>query len=48
VSGITGRIVHAIAVSKGDSLLRFRVIGMVLTTFALTAAGVALLVLAWS
>lgn len=48
VSGITGRIVHAIAVSSGDRLMRFRVLGMMLTTLALTAAAATLLYLAWS
>jgi uncharacterized protein len=45
--GLTGRILHAIAVSGGDQLLRHRVRGMMLT-FAAQIFGVGLLLfLAW-
>ncbi|MCA0406921.1 MAG: MAPEG family protein [Proteobacteria bacterium] len=47
VTGVTGRILHAIAVSKGDSLLKYRVMGMVLTTGALVLGALLLLVCAW-
>lgn len=47
-TGVTGRILHALAVSKGDALLRYRALGMVLTTLAQAIGGLALLVLAWS
>lgn len=47
ITGVTGRIVHALAVSQGDHRLKFRVLGMVLTTLSLSAGVVLLLVRAW-
>lgn len=46
-TGVCGRIVHAIALTKGDQMLRFRVIGMVMTITALAVGALALPVLAW-
>jgi uncharacterized protein len=46
-TGLTGRILHAIAVTTGDSLLRYRALGMVMTLAALIIGALALLVLAW-
>jgi uncharacterized membrane protein YecN with MAPEG domain len=45
--GLSGRILHAIAISGGNRLMRFRVIGMVLTITALSAGAGLLLLLAW-
>ena len=46
-SALTGRILHAIAVSKGDHALKFRVLGMVLTFTAQALGALLLLFLAW-
>ena len=45
--GLTGRILHALALSKGSALMRFRVLGMVLTFAAQFSGAVLLLFLAW-
>lgn len=46
-TGVTGRILHAIAVSKGNAMLRFRAAGMIMTFAAQGLGALFLLFFAW-